>query len=215
MPRHLPSVLKSNLTPSHSTTTTIPLFQSYTLPLPSKWLAKDSPQSLSILHLVPLGCPPCKLPLASIMHPHANIFNSTSKNADDIVITLAIRTPLTKAFKGGFKDTELEYLLYSLLKKVAEKSRLDPQLVEDICCGNVSIPYARIPRLVPVADRQSAGQRWQSRIQTPCRSPCCRLPQHRRRLHRQSFLLLRSQGHTRHCQPNRIRQHRHWYCRGR
>ncbi|PQE20586.1 putative POT1-acetyl- C-acyltransferase peroxisomal protein [Rutstroemia sp. NJR-2017a BBW] len=62
----------------------------------------------------------------------------TSKNADDIVITLAIRTPLAKGFKGGFKDTKLEYLQYALLQKVREKSNLDPQLVEDICCGNVS-----------------------------------------------------------------------------
>lgn len=63
--------------------------------------------------------------------------NSTSKNADDIVITLAVRTPLAKSFKGGFKDTKLDYLLYSLLEKVREKSNLDPALVEDVCCGNV------------------------------------------------------------------------------
>ncbi|TVY31444.1 3-ketoacyl-CoA thiolase,peroxisomal [Lachnellula subtilissima] len=62
----------------------------------------------------------------------------TSKNADDIVITLAIRTPLAKSFKGGFKDTPLDYLVYSLLQQVIQKSKLDPQLVEDICCGNVS-----------------------------------------------------------------------------
>ncbi|KAH8678944.1 Thiolase, N-terminal domain-containing protein [Tricladium varicosporioides] len=62
----------------------------------------------------------------------------TSKNADDVVITLAIRTPLAKGFKGGFKDTQLDYLVYSLLKQVIEKSKIDPQLVEDICCGNVS-----------------------------------------------------------------------------
>lgn len=67
------------------------------------------------------------------------IINSTSKNADDVVITLAIRTPLAKGFKGGFKDTELDYLVYALLKKVIEKSRIDPQLVEDICCGNVRL----------------------------------------------------------------------------
>jgi acetyl-CoA acyltransferase 1 len=66
--------------------------------------------------------------------------HSTSKNADDVVITLAIRTPLAKGFKGGFKDTELDYLVYSLLKKVIEKSRIDPQLVEDVCCGNVCYP---------------------------------------------------------------------------
>lgn len=66
--------------------------------------------------------------------------NSTSKNADDIVITLAVRTPLTKAFKGGFKDSELDYLVYVLLKAVREKTTLDPALVEDICCGNVRSP---------------------------------------------------------------------------
>lgn len=65
------------------------------------------------------------------------IRNSTSKNADDVVITLAIRTPLAKAGKGGFKDTQLDFMIYSLLKKVIEKSNLDPKLVEDICLGNV------------------------------------------------------------------------------
>ncbi|KAI4147578.1 MAG: hypothetical protein L6R39_003071 [Caloplaca ligustica] len=62
----------------------------------------------------------------------------TQKNPDDVVITLAIRTPLTKGFKGGFKDTPLDYLVYSLLKKVIEKSNIDPQMVEDICLGNVN-----------------------------------------------------------------------------
>lgn len=50
---------------------------------------------------------------------------------------MAIRTPLTKAFKGGFKDTGLDYMVYALLKKVAEESRLDLSVVEDICLGNV------------------------------------------------------------------------------
>ncbi|CAG8979249.1 hypothetical protein HYALB_00013317 [Hymenoscyphus albidus] len=62
----------------------------------------------------------------------------TSKNADDVVITLAIRTPLGRAFKGSFKDTQLDFLVYSLLQKVLDKSKIDPQLVEDICVGNVS-----------------------------------------------------------------------------
>ncbi|KAH8594362.1 Thiolase, N-terminal domain-containing protein [Bisporella sp. PMI_857] len=62
----------------------------------------------------------------------------TSKNADDVVITLAIRTPLAKGFKGSFKDTQLDFLVYSLLKEVVARSKLDPKLVEDICCGNVN-----------------------------------------------------------------------------
>jgi len=62
----------------------------------------------------------------------------TSQNPDDIVITLAIRTPLTKAGKGGLKDTPLDGLVFKILEQVVRKSRLDPQMVEDICLGNVS-----------------------------------------------------------------------------
>ncbi|OCK82534.1 thiolase [Lepidopterella palustris CBS 459.81] len=62
----------------------------------------------------------------------------TTKNPDDVVITLAIRTPLTKAVKGGFKDTPLDGIVFKLLKEVISKSKLDPALVEDICLGNVS-----------------------------------------------------------------------------
>ncbi|KAK4235146.1 3-ketoacyl-CoA thiolase [Achaetomium macrosporum] len=72
------------------------------------------------------------------LSPGSGLSQITSKNADDIVITLAVRTPLTKARKGGFKDTSLEYMIYALLKEVRERSKLDPALVEDICLGNVS-----------------------------------------------------------------------------
>lgn len=54
------------------------------------------------------------------------------------MITLALRTPLTKARKGGFKDTELDYMVYALLKETLAKSKIDPALVEDVCLGNVS-----------------------------------------------------------------------------
>ncbi|GJN76344.1 3-ketoacyl-CoA thiolase [Purpureocillium lilacinum] len=70
--------------------------------------------------------------------PGSALNNIQSKNADDIVITLAIRTPLCKAKKGGFKDTSLEYMVYALLKEVRLRSNLDPALVEDIALGNVS-----------------------------------------------------------------------------
>lgn len=62
----------------------------------------------------------------------------TQKNPDDVVITLALRTPLAKAVKGGFKDTQLDYIVYSLLKEVIDKSKIDPALVEDVCLGNVN-----------------------------------------------------------------------------
>jgi acetyl-CoA acyltransferase 1 len=64
--------------------------------------------------------------------------NSTTKNPDDVVITLALRTPLTKAHKGGLKDTTLDGIMVKTLKQVVAKSNLDPAIVEDICVGNVS-----------------------------------------------------------------------------
>lgn len=64
--------------------------------------------------------------------------NSTQKNPDDIVITLAIRTPLAKGKKGGLKDTPLDGIVFKLLEQVVKRSKFDPALVEDVCLGNVS-----------------------------------------------------------------------------
>lgn len=63
-----------------------------------------------------------------------------NKCPDDIVITLAIRTPITKAHRGGFKDTKLDYMIYKILAEVTARSKIDPALIDDICLGNVSSP---------------------------------------------------------------------------
>lgn len=68
----------------------------------------------------------------------ADFGGRTQKHPDDVVITLAIRTPLTKGHKGGFKDTPLDGMVVKLLKEVVERMNMDPALVEDICLGNVS-----------------------------------------------------------------------------
>ncbi|OCT53098.1 3-ketoacyl-CoA thiolase A, peroxisomal [Cladophialophora carrionii] len=62
------------------------------------------------------------------------------KNPDDIVITCATRTPLTKAGKGGLKDTPTDEILIHVLKAIKEKSKIDPNVVEDVCVGNVLQP---------------------------------------------------------------------------
>ncbi|CRK40225.1 hypothetical protein BN1708_008156 [Verticillium longisporum] len=72
------------------------------------------------------------------LNPGSALNQIQAKNPDDVVITLAARTPLTKARKGGFKDTSLEYIIFALLDQVRERSNLDPALVEDIRMGNVS-----------------------------------------------------------------------------
>lgn len=36
------------------------------------------------------------------------------------------------------KDTSLDFIVYTLLKQVLKRSNIDPQMVEDVCLGNVS-----------------------------------------------------------------------------
>ncbi|KAL6241719.1 hypothetical protein RBB50_011252 [Rhinocladiella similis] len=74
--------------------------------------------------------------------PNPGVATILQRNPDDVVITLAVRTPLTRANKGGFKDTDLDYMIYALLKEMIAKSNIEPSLVEDICLGNVADPKA-------------------------------------------------------------------------
>ncbi|KAF2204589.1 3-ketoacyl-CoA thiolase-like protein [Delitschia confertaspora ATCC 74209] len=62
------------------------------------------------------------------------------KRPDDIVVTCALRTPITKGGKGGFKDTQSSDLLYGALKALIARSGIDPNLVEDIAVGSVLAP---------------------------------------------------------------------------
>jgi len=59
---------------------------------------------------------------------------------DDVVITVALRTPLTRAKKGGLKDTAVGDLVTAVLTEIHKRSNIDPSLVEDVCLGNVLSP---------------------------------------------------------------------------
>jgi acetyl-CoA acyltransferase 1 len=63
-----------------------------------------------------------------------------AKNPDDIVVTCALRTPITKGGKGGFKDTMAADLLLGAFKSLIQRSGIDPSLVEDIAVGSVLAP---------------------------------------------------------------------------
>ncbi|CAE6405833.1 unnamed protein product [Rhizoctonia solani] len=63
-----------------------------------------------------------------------------TKHPDDVVLTLALRTPMCKAKKGGLKDTPSDVLLVGMLKAVRERSGVDPALVEDIVIGTCHPP---------------------------------------------------------------------------
>ncbi|KAK1078768.1 3-ketoacyl-CoA thiolase with broad chain length specificity [Friedmanniomyces endolithicus] len=62
------------------------------------------------------------------------------KRPDDIVVTAALRTPITKGGKGGFKDTAGADLLHGAFQALIQRSGIDPGLVEDIAVGNVLAP---------------------------------------------------------------------------
>ncbi|KAG0093063.1 3-ketoacyl-CoA thiolase with broad chain length specificity [Podila epicladia] len=59
------------------------------------------------------------------------------KSPEDVVIIDAVRTPMAKGMKGGFKDTVPEDLLAAVLIAIKERTGIDPKLVDDICVGNV------------------------------------------------------------------------------
>jgi acetyl-CoA acyltransferase 1 len=61
----------------------------------------------------------------------------TAANDDDIVICAAYRTPITKAKKGGFKDTTPDAMLAAILKATVEKSGVDASKLGDVVVGNV------------------------------------------------------------------------------
>ena len=64
----------------------------------------------------------------------------TEKHPDDIVVTCALRTALTKGGKGGFKDTAAADMLAGVFKAVIDRSGIDPKLVDDISVGSVLAP---------------------------------------------------------------------------
>ena len=60
------------------------------------------------------------------------------KSPSDIVILSSLRTPVTRAKKGGFKDSYPEELLSHVLKATLEANpKLDPALIEDVAIGSV------------------------------------------------------------------------------
>ncbi|KAK2877236.1 hypothetical protein FQN49_001311 [Arthroderma sp. PD_2] len=62
------------------------------------------------------------------------------KHPDDIVVTCALRTAITKGGKGAFKDTAAADLLVGAFKALIERSKIDPSVVEDIAVGSVLPP---------------------------------------------------------------------------
>lgn len=62
-----------------------------------------------------------------------------SKTPDDVVIISALRTPICRAAKGGFKDTTPDELLLAALRGIMKESGIKHEVVEDIQVGNAQL----------------------------------------------------------------------------
>lgn len=74
--------------------------------------------------------------------PTSGMSKITQKNPDDVVITAAYRTPLTKAGKGALAEVSSAEMVMLLVKGLLERNKIDPNLIEDVAFGNVCNPGA-------------------------------------------------------------------------
>lgn len=63
--------------------------------------------------------------------------NALTKTPHDIVILSSVRTPITRAFKGGFKDSYPEELLIPALQCAIQRAGIPFSAVNDVLIGNV------------------------------------------------------------------------------
>lgn len=76
---------------------------------------------------------------AAILSP-ASPQRPLTNTASQVVVTAACRSALTKGGKGGFKDTPAADILAGVLKAIIERSKINPDAVEDVCVGTVLAP---------------------------------------------------------------------------
>lgn len=90
-------------------------------------------------------------------------YERRSSSADDVVIVSALRTPICRARRGGFKDTLADDLMTAVFKATIQQTGIEPEAIEDIVIGSVLGPssqranecriaslLAGIPETVPV-----------------------------------------------------------------
>lgn len=64
------------------------------------------------------------------------VAGNSGKDPNDVVICSAVRTPLTKAKRGGLKDTQPDVLMKAVFTGAIQRAKVDPKKVQDICVGN-------------------------------------------------------------------------------
>uniref|UniRef100_A0A061S4X0 acetyl-CoA C-acyltransferase n=1 Tax=Tetraselmis sp. GSL018 TaxID=582737 RepID=A0A061S4X0_9CHLO len=65
------------------------------------------------------------------------------KSDDDVVLVCSLRTPVTKAKKGGLKDTPADDLMATVIKAAIGKTGIDPKDIGDVVFGSVLGPNSQ------------------------------------------------------------------------
>ncbi|KAF5563758.1 acetyl acyltransferase [Fusarium phyllophilum] len=73
----------------------------------------------------------------------------SAKSPSDIVILSAVRSPITRAFKGGFKDAWPEDILAPVMAEAALRAKIQTKDVQDVLIGNVlaELGFAKTGRM--------------------------------------------------------------------
>ncbi|KAF5843309.1 Thiolase, N-terminal domain-containing protein [Dunaliella salina] len=74
-------------------------------------------------------------------------YERRSSSLDDVVIVAALRTPLTKAKRGGLRNTDATDLMATVFKAVLDKTSVDPKRANE---ARIASFFAGIPEEVPV-----------------------------------------------------------------
>ncbi|KAJ5808056.1 Thiolase N-terminal domain-containing protein [Penicillium riverlandense] len=71
------------------------------------------------------------------------------KSADDVVVLSAVRSPIARAFKGGFKDSYPEEILMPVMQTAVQRANIEPDQVNDVLIGNVlaELGFAKTGRM--------------------------------------------------------------------
>lgn len=94
--------------------------------------------------------------------PQRGLPEILEKRPEDVVITFAKRTAMSRAKKGQLNNVPVDKLLHSLFRATLQKTRLDPSKIDDICVGTCHPPSplyisrsaaiaAGIPHEVPIS----------------------------------------------------------------
>ncbi|KAH7134428.1 Thiolase, N-terminal domain-containing protein [Dactylonectria macrodidyma] len=72
-----------------------------------------------------------------------------SKAPNDVVILSAVRSPITRSFKGGFKDAWPEDILAPVMAEAPKRANIEPKDVQDVLIGNVlaELGFAKTGRM--------------------------------------------------------------------